>query len=240
MRAMLLAAGRGERMRPLTDDTAKPLLSVGGHALIDFHLHALARAGVSEVVVNLSWQAEKIRRHLGEGGRFGLEVHFSEEGPVPLETGGGIQRALPRLGPGAFLVVNGDVWTDFPLGRLTLPADALAHLVLVPNPAHHPDGDFPLAHSGRVVAEGARLTYSGLGVFHPELFTGCGPGRFPLKPLLDRALALGRLSGELWEGRWFDVGTPARLAELDEALRRGDFAHPALIAAAEASPGAPR
>jgi len=240
MRAMLLAAGRGERMRPLTDDTAKPLLSVGGHALIDYHLRALGQAGVAQVVVNLSWQAEKIRRHVGEGGRFGLEVHFSEEGPVPLETGGGIHRALPRLGPGAFLVVNADVWTDYPLAGLALPADSLAHLVLVPNPGHHPGGDFPLDRSGRIVAEGARLTYSGLGAFHPELFAGCEPGRFPLKPLLDRALAFGRLSGELWEGRWFDVGTPVRLAALDAALRRGDFAHPVLPASDQPSGGGSR
>jgi MurNAc alpha-1-phosphate uridylyltransferase len=239
MKAMLLAAGRGERMRPLTDDTAKPLLPVGGRALIDYHLHALVQAGVSRGVVNLSWQAEKIRRHVGEGDLPGLELQFSDEGPVPLETGGGIQRALPWLGPDAFLVVNGDVWTDYPASGLALPAGSLAHLVLVPNPAHHPRGDFALDRAGRIVGDGVRLTYSGLGAFHPDLFSGSEPGRFPLKPLLDRALALGRLSGEVWEGRWFDVGTPARLAALDEALRRGDFAHPALGAATGASRGAP-
>jgi N-acetyl-alpha-D-muramate 1-phosphate uridylyltransferase len=231
MKAMLLAAGRGERMRPLTDHTAKPLLAAGGRALIDYHLFALQRAGVQSVVVNLSWQASKLRAHLGDGERFGFELHFSEEGPVPLETGGGIYRALPWLGPGAFLVVNADVWTDFPLRSLALPAGSLAHLVLVPNPAHHPGGDFALGGDGRIGDAGTRLTYSGIGVFDPEFFAGCQAGRFPLKPLLDRAREAGRLSGESWTGRWFDVGTPARLAALDLALRAGELVHPAVPAA---------
>ena len=226
MKAMLLAAGRGERMRPLTDHTAKPLLPAGGRALIDYHLFALQHAGVRSVVVNLSWQAAKLRARLGDGARFGLELRFSEEGPVPLETGGGIHRALPWLGPGAFLVVNADVWTDFPLGSLALPAGSLAHLVLVPNPGHHPGGDFALGEDGRIVDAGTKLTYSGIGVFDPEFFAGCQAGRFPLKPLLDRAREAGRLSGEPWTGRWFDVGTPERLAALDSALRAGEFFHP--------------
>jgi len=232
MKAMLLAAGRGERMRPLTDDTAKPLLAAGGHALIDYHLHALQRAGVESVVVNLSWQAARVRAHLGDATRFGFGLRFSEEGPVPLETGGGIHRALPWLAPGPFLVVNADVWTDFPLESLALPAGSLAHLVLVPNPEHHPGGDFALGGSGRIGDEGPKLTYSGLGLFEPGLFEGCRPGRFPLKPLLDRAREAGRLSGEVWAGRWFDVGTPARLEALDRALRAGDFFHPSLPATA--------
>ena len=232
MKAMLLAAGRGERMRPLTDHTAKPLLSVGGRALIDYHLYALQRAGARSVVVNLSWQASRLRAHLGDGGRFGFELRFSEEGPVPLETGGGIYRALPWLGPGAFLVVNADTWTDYPLGSLALPAGSLAHLVLVPNPAHHPGGDFALDEGGRIARDGARLTYSGIGIFDPDLFAGCQAGRFPLKPLLDRSRDTGRLSGELWTGRWFDVGTPARLAALDLALRSGEFSHPSAPAVA--------
>jgi MurNAc alpha-1-phosphate uridylyltransferase len=230
MKAMLLAAGRGERMRPLTDHTAKPLLAAGGRALIDYHLFALQRAGVRSVVVNLSWQASKLRAHLGDGARFGFELHFSDEGPVPLETGGGIFRALPWLGPAAFLVVNADVWTDFPLGSLALPAGSLAHLVLVPNPGHHPGGDFALGEDGRITDTGRKLTYSGIGVFDPEFFAGCQDGRFPLKPLLDRAREAGRLSGESWTGRWFDVGTPARLAALDLALRAGEFLHPSVPA----------
>jgi len=227
VKAMVLAAGRGERMRPLTDEMPKPLLRVGGRALLDYHLQALAGAGIREVVVNLSWQAETLRAHLGDGSRFGLELHLSEEGPVPLDTGGGIHRVLGQLGPGPFLVVNGDVWTDFPIGSLALPEGALAHLVLVPNPPQHPSGDFWLGPGGYIGATGERGTYSGLGVFAPELFAGCSPGRFPLKPLLDRAQAAGRLSGEFWRGHWHDVGTPERLAALDAALLAGDFAHPA-------------
>lgn len=228
MKAMLLAAGRGERMRPLTDDVPKPLLHVGGRPLIEYHLLALAGAGIREVVVNLSWQAGKLRSYLGEGSRFGLALHLSEEGPVPLETGGGIQRALDWLGPGPFLVVNGDVWTDFPLGSLALPGGALAHLVLVPNPPQHPSGDFWLAPGGRIGHAGERGTYSGVAVFDPELFAGCRPGRFPLKPLLDRAREAGRLTGEFWRGHWHDVGTPQRLAALDAALLARDLVHPAV------------
>jgi len=238
MKAMLLAAGRGERMRPLTDTVPKPLLRAGGHALIDYPLHALAAAGVRDVVVNLSWQAAMLRDYLGAGGRYGLSLHFSDEGPVPLETGGGIQRALAWLGEDPFLLVNSDVWTDHPLSSLALPEGSLAHLVLVDNPPHHPQGDFSPDPAGRVREAGPRLTYAGLGVLHPALFAGCGPGRFPLKPLLDRALSQGRLTADRWRGRWIDVGTPARLAELDAALRRGDLVHPAL--AAGAGDGGPR
>lgn len=226
MKAMVLAAGRGERMRPLTDDTPKPLLCAGGRPLIEYHLLALAGAGVREAVVNLSWHADKLRAHLGDGSRFGLELQFSEEGPVPLETGGGIHRALDRLGPGPFLVVNGDVWTDFPLESLSLPEGALAHLVLVPNPPQHPAGDFWLEPGGRIGHAGERGTYSGLAVFDPDLFAGCLPGRFPLKPLLDRARESGQLTGEFWRGHWHDVGTPERLAALDAALQAGDLVHP--------------
>jgi len=237
---MLLAAGRGERMRPLTDSTAKPLLEAGGHALIDYHLHALRAAGVGEVVVNLSWQGERIRSHVGSGARYGLAIAYSDEGPVALEAGGGIHRALPQLGPGAFMVVNGDIWTDYPLASLRLPEGSLAQLVLVANPPQHPAGDFALDPAGRVVPAGPRLTYAGLAAFHPDLFQGCEAGRFPLKPLLDRALAGRRLTGEAWRGRWFDVGTPARLAALDGALRAGEFSHPALATASRGGVTAPR
>jgi len=227
VKAMVLAAGRGERMRPLTDEMPKPLLQVGGRPLIDYHLMALAQAGVREVVVNLSWHGDRLRTHLADGSRYGLSIRFSEEGPVPLETGGGLHRALQWLGPGPFLVVNGDVWTDLSLASLALPPGSFAHLVLVPNPPQHPAGDFWLQPGGRVGAAGERGTYSGIGGFDPALFAGCAPGRFPLKPLLDRAQAQGRLSGEFWRGRWFDVGTPARLEALDEALRAGAIVHPA-------------
>lgn len=237
MRAMLLAAGRGERMRPLTDGTPKPLLEAGGHALVEYHLHALAAAGVRELVVNLSWQGERIRRFLGDGARYGLAIRYSEEGPVPLETGGGIHHALQLLGDEPFLVVNGDVWTDHPLGELRMPTAALAHLLLVPNPAHHPEGDYALGPDGRLVDTGSRLTYAGVGVLAPELFTGCLAGRFPLKPLLDRAMNDGRLTGERLAGAWVDVGTPQRLADLNERLCTGRLAHPALAALRRDPPG---
>jgi MurNAc alpha-1-phosphate uridylyltransferase len=226
VRAIVLAAGRGERMRPLTDDRPKPLLEAGGLALIDWHLHALAGRGVREVVVNLAWQAERLREHVGSGERYGLAVTFSDEGAEALETGGGIHRALRWLGPGPFLVVNGDVWTDYPLGRLALPEGSWAHLVLADNPPHHPRGDFAL-ESGRLTRGEPRLTYAGLGAYDPALFAACTPGKFPLAPLLDAAIAAGRATGEHHRGAWFDVGTPARLAELDGRLRRGELAHPA-------------
>jgi N-acetyl-alpha-D-muramate 1-phosphate uridylyltransferase len=228
MRAIVLAAGRGERMRPLTDDRPKPLLEAGGHALIDYHLHALAAAGVAEVVINLAWQGGRIREQVGDGSRHGLVVRYSDEGETALETGGGIHRALEWLGPGPFLVVNGDIWTDYPLGGLALPPGSQAHLVLVDNPPHHPRGDFGLTTDGRVTRDGTRLTYSGLGAYDPGLFAACTPGRFPLAPLLDAASTAGRLTGEYHGGAWFDVGTPARLAELDVALHSGRLRHPAL------------
>jgi MurNAc alpha-1-phosphate uridylyltransferase len=237
MKAMLLAAGRGERMRPLTDTLPKPLLVAGGHALIDYHLCALAAAGVSELTINLSWHGELIRRHVGGGARFGLAVRYSDEGPVALETGGGIERALPQLGPGAFLLVNADVWTDLPFESVRLPAGSLAHLVLVENPEHHPAGDYALDPAGKIVLEGARLTYAGIAAMHPELFRDCRPGRFPLKPLLDRALSAGRLTGTVWTGRWLDIGTPGRLAALDREVLGGGLRHPLLTAGRALQPG---
>jgi MurNAc alpha-1-phosphate uridylyltransferase len=220
---MVLAAGRGERMRPLTLERPKPLLEVGGLPLIVHHLHALAMAGFRDVVVNLSWLGAQIRSALGDGSRFNVRLAYSDEGPEPLETGGGIFRALPLLGPAPFLVLNGDVWTDYPYAKLReslRPAD-LAHLVLVPNPAHNPNGDFVL-RTGRIVEEpGDRLTFSGVGVYRPELFEGCADGIFKLAPRLRRAARSGRVSGEVHDGEWLDIGTPERLAELDQRLRSG-------------------
>jgi|SRR5579864_2175129 N-acetyl-alpha-D-muramate 1-phosphate uridylyltransferase len=218
MKAMLLAAGRGERMRPLTDALPKPLVQVGGRALIEWHLQALARAGIREVVINLSWLAEKLRAALGDGRDFGVSISWSEEGPVPLETGGGIFRALPQLGPGPFLVVNADIWTDIDFARLRLEPAAHAHLVLIPNPAHHPRGDFGLEGDRVVIRESERLTYSGVGVYRSEFFAGCTAGRFPLLPLLNRAIAAGRVHGEVHSGQWCDVGTAERLAGLSARL----------------------
>lgn len=212
---MILAAGRGERLRPLTDHTPKPLLSVRGKPLIEWHLEALARVGVCEVVINLSWLGALIRRALGDGSRWGLHIQYSEEGPVPLETGGGIFQALPLLGEAPFLIVNGDVFTSLDFAPLALRGDADAHLVLVPNPPQHPRGDFCL-QDGRVGdSDGERLTYSGVGVFSPRLFAGSAAGRFPLLPLFRRAIAAGRLTGERFDGFWNDVGTVERLQQLD-------------------------
>jgi len=217
MKAMLLAAGRGERLRPLTDRTPKPLLEVRGEPLIGWHLRALARAGVREVVINLAWLGGQIRARVGDGARYGLAVQYSAEPEGALETGGGIFQALPLLGPGPFLVVNGDTYTDIEFARLAIAPGELAHLVLVPNPAHHPRGDFAL-RDGLVQAEGEpRLTYSGVGVYRPELFAGCQPGRFPLLPLLQQAIAARALGGELHRGAWTDVGTVERLAALNGA-----------------------
>jgi len=221
MRAMILAAGRGERMRPLTLSRPKPLLRAGGCAVIEHQLRALAAAGFGEVVVNLSWLGEQICAALGDGAPYGLSIRYSEEGPEPLETGGGIFRALPLLGPAPFLVLNGDVWTDYPYGELRhrLQTDDLAHLVLVPNPPHNERGDFVL-RDGRVVedASGERGTFSGLGVYRPELFAGCQDGIFKLAPLLRSAARAGRVSAELYGGEWLDIGTPERLAALDRQL----------------------
>jgi MurNAc alpha-1-phosphate uridylyltransferase len=212
--AMILAAGRGERMRPLTDRSPKPLLPVRGKPLIVHHLEALARSGVREVVINLAWLGEQIRTALGDGSAWGVSIRYSEETAPALETGGGIFRALPWLGSEPFLVVNGDVYTDFEFTSLEIASDVWAQLLLVPNPSHHPEGDFALAH-GRAQEHGSpRWTYAGIGLYRPELFQGCEPGRFPLLPLLRRAMAEGRLGGQLYAGAWSDVGTPERLAAL--------------------------
>lgn len=217
---MLLAAGRGERLRPITDSLPKPLVAVAGRPLIVYHLEALARAGITDVVINLSWLGEKIRAALGDGERHGVRITYSEEGPVPLETGGGIHRALPLLGPGPFLVVNSDVWTDMDFSRvLTLEEGAAARLQLAPNPPHHPRGDFGLEGDFVVQSEAHRFTYTGIGVYRPELFEGCAPGKFPLLPLLERAIAARRLRGEVYRGEWLDIGSPDRLAWLDARER---------------------
>ncbi|WP_285960157.1 N-acetylmuramate alpha-1-phosphate uridylyltransferase MurU [Pseudomonas tohonis] len=220
MRAMILAAGKGERMRPLTLHTPKPLVRAGGTPLIEFHIHALAAAGFSELVINHAWLGQQIEDHLGSGERFGVSIRYSPEGE-PLETGGGIHRALPLLGDEPFLVVNGDIWTDYDFGALRdHPLQGLAHLVLVDNPSHHPGGDFRLA--GGLVSDGVPgepgFTYSGIAVLHPALFDGCSAGAFKLAPLLRRAMGEGRVSGEHFAGRWVDVGTHERLAEVERLI----------------------
>jgi N-acetyl-alpha-D-muramate 1-phosphate uridylyltransferase len=219
MRAMLLAAGRGERMRPLTDHCPKPLLPVAGKPLIAWHLERLAAANITEVVINLSWLGEMIVDKLGDGSAYGVRIQYSREPWPALETGGGLLQALPLLGDDSFLLVNGDVFTDVDFASLKIDSQDLAQLVLVPNPDHHPQGDFWLSRSNRIEIGGSeRLTYSGIAVLHPELFRGATPGRFPLLPWLLRAREAGRLGGQKHLGKWLDIGTPARLAELDAAL----------------------
>ena len=217
---MLLAAGRGERMRPLTDHTPKPLLEVAGRPLIAWHLQRLAQAGIGDVVINLSWLGERIASALGDGSAYGVRIAYSREPWPPLETGGGIRQALPLLGDDPFVLVNGDVYTDVDFAALRLGPDDLAQLVLVPNPEHHPRGDFWLdgARIGHAGAE--RLTYSGIALLRPELLAAAEPGRFALLPWLMKALEAQKLGGQRHDGLWIDVGTPERLAQLDARLRR--------------------
>jgi len=222
MKAFILAAGRGERMRPLTDHTPKPLLEAGGKPLIVWHLERLAAAGFREIVVNHAHLGAQIEAALGDGSRWGLNIRYSPEPPGALETAGGIASALPLLGEDSFLVVNGDVYCDWDFKRAQQLAGRTAHLVMVANPAHHSGGDFSL-DGGRVVyARGEQtLTYAGIGVFSPAFFADVAAGSvMKLRPLLDAAIAAGRLTGERYDGRWVDVGTPQRLAELDAELRK--------------------
>jgi len=220
MKAMILAAGKGERMRPLTLHTPKPLLPVAGVPLIEYHLRALVAAGFKEVVINHAWLGAQIEAHLGSGAGWGLSISYSPEGE-PLETGGGIFKALPLLGNEPFVLVNGDVWTDYDFSRLPQQPVGLAHLVLVDNPGHHGKGDFRL-QQGRVSDgnEGdATLTYSGIAVIDPALFDGCTAGAFKLAPLLRQAMASGRVTGEHYRGHWVDVGTQERLAEVEQLIK---------------------
>lgn len=218
MKAMILAAGRGERMRPLTDHTPKALLKAGGKALIEYRIESLAAAGFRDLVINHAHLGAQIEAHLGNGERYGVRITWSREPDAALETGGGIFQALAWLDGENFLVVNADIWTDYPFARLAKPITDLAHLVLVDNPPQHPQGDFVLQDS-RVLAEGTpRLTFSGIGVYRRDLFRGCQPGRFPLAPLLRHAMESGQVSGEHYTGAWYDIGTPERLDELDRAL----------------------
>jgi MurNAc alpha-1-phosphate uridylyltransferase len=212
---MILAAGRGERMRPLTDSTPKPLLRVRGETLIERHVTALKRAGIERIVINLAWLGAQIRDHLGDGARYGAAIIYSEEAPQALETGGGIVRALPHLSPGPFALVNGDIYTDFPFATLALAAACDAHLVLVPNPPQHPKGDFGLARGMAQPTAQDLYTYAGIAVYRSAFFAGCADGVFPLKPLLLRSMASKRCSAQLYTGLWEDVGTPQRLEELN-------------------------
>lgn len=211
---MILAAGRGERMRPLSDRLPKPLLAVRGKPLIVHHLEKLSRLGVRTVVVNLAWLGERLRAALGDGARWQLRIQYSDEGEAALDAGGGIFRALPWLGSEPFLVVSGDVFTEFDFAALAIAPEALAQLVLVPNPSHHPQGDFALL-DGQVRSRGEPTwTYAGIGLYRPQLFDGCKPGKFALLPPLQAAMATRRLHGQVYTGGWTNVGTPEQLAAL--------------------------
>lgn len=232
MKAMILAAGLGQRMRPLTDTLPKPLLEAGGKPLLQYHLEALRRAGVLDVVINLAYLGEKIRTFVGDGSRFGVRVQYSAESE-PLETGGGILRALPLLGDEPFLLINGDVWTDFdftPLATRQLSADATGHLVMVANPTFHPQGDFMLTADGRLSGDVQstlpRSTFSGISLLNPQLIANYPQRRekFPLVEVLRAAIARDELSGEIYSGQWSDVGTPARLTALSQLLAAGQVA----------------
>ena len=221
MRAMVLAAGRGERMRPLTDMCPKPLLRVAGSPLIEYHLRGLALAGVREVVINLSWLGGQIREFLGDGSAFGLALQYSQEPQPALETGGGVFHALPLLGEQPFLLVNADIYCPFDFSSLDLAGGDLAQLVLVPNPEHNAGGDFVLKR-GRVRSDGGeKLTFAGISLLHPDLFAACKNVAFPLAPLLRGAMSTDRVSGVLHTGTWSDVGTVERLASLESQLSRG-------------------
>jgi MurNAc alpha-1-phosphate uridylyltransferase len=214
-RALIFAAGRGERMRPLSDVTPKPLLQVGGKRLIEWHIEALAAAGVRRVVINTSHLAEQFPTALGDGARWNLRIDYSFEGPEPLETGGGMQNALPLLGGDPFIAVNGDIRCDFDFSTLLHEPDGLAHLVVINNPSHHPTGDFVL-RGGRLLDENeSQLTFAGIGVYRPELLGVHGPGKYSIVPILRAAMREGRVSGEYFHGFWSDVGTPQRLASLE-------------------------
>jgi MurNAc alpha-1-phosphate uridylyltransferase len=247
--ALIFAAGRGERMRPLTDVTPKPLLATGGKPLIVWHLEKLAAAGVREVVINTSHLAEQFPAALGDGVRWGARIHYSYEGPEALETGGGMLRALPLLGDAPFIAVNGDIWSDFDFSTLPQNPHGLAHLVMVGNPEHHARGDFVLRFDGKLdseypdappsglrppspacggrekdmppagAGEGKQLTFAGIGVYRPKLLAGHASGKFSLVPILRTAMREGKVSGEHYRGAWSDIGTPQRLAELGRRLQ---------------------
>nr|VFJ64095.1 MAG: MurNAc alpha-1-phosphate uridylyltransferase [Candidatus Kentron sp. FM]VFJ64628.1 MAG: MurNAc alpha-1-phosphate uridylyltransferase [Candidatus Kentron sp. FM]VFK09038.1 MAG: MurNAc alpha-1-phosphate uridylyltransferase [Candidatus Kentron sp. FM] len=240
MKAMILAAGRGKRMRPLTDRIPKPLLPIAGRSLIVHLIHRLVREGYRDLVINIAYKGNHIETALGNGTAFGARIRYSRESPAALDTGGGILNALPLLGADPFLVINGDIWTDYPFSRLSAPPPpGLAHLVLVPNPPHNAYGDFGLLPEGITALDrdtlpgsglpareasrppharfrlsnhqGERLTFTGMGVYRPALFSDCEPGKFPLGPILRRAVDAGQVTGERYTGEWQDIGTPARL-----------------------------
>jgi N-acetyl-alpha-D-muramate 1-phosphate uridylyltransferase len=227
MKVMLLAAGKGERMQPLTSHTPKPLLQAGGYSLLEHLIRKLAADNFTDLVINHAWLGQQVEAAFGDGSKLGVQIAWSRE-TEPLETAGGIIKALPLLGDAPFAVVNGDIFTDYPFGKLrtALAAQDHVHLVLVTNPAHHPKGDFSIDSSGRLHLPTTSasqpvdtFTYSGIGVFHPQLFAGVTETKYPLLPLLRQAINSQQASGSVYNGKWMDIGTPQRLAQLDQQLR---------------------
>jgi MurNAc alpha-1-phosphate uridylyltransferase len=219
MKAMILAAGRGERLRPHTDITPKPLIQVGQHRLIEYHLLNLVRAGIEDVIINISWLADQIRDTLGDGRHYSTKISYSDEGEEALETAGGIINALPLLDRDPFIVINGDIWCDYDLTALTgKQLDHEAHLVLVRNPEHNTGGDFALANGLISNSGGDMLTYSGIGLYTAELFAGIQPGKRPLAPILRKKAEQNKISGEIYNGKWIDIGNIERLAQLRSFL----------------------
>lgn len=220
MKAMILAAGRGERMRPLTDVTPKPLLLAAGKPIIQYTIEQLVSAGISHIVINIAHLSHQIKQTLGNGRQFGASICYSDEGNTALETAGGIINALPLLGKEPFLVVNGDIANDYDLSQLQYRKIDLAHLILIPNPKHHPQGDFHLAENGLLTEKGEpTLTYSGIGLYHPDLFDNTSAGKIKLGPILRQAMSEKRITGEQFNGFWMDIGTPQRLSVLHHYYR---------------------
>ncbi len=219
MKAMILAAGRGERMRPLTDDCPKPLLQVAGKALIEYHIDALAKAGITELVINHAYLGLQIERYLGDGEKYGVMLKYSPEREGGLETGGGIFQALPLLGETPFVVINGDIWCDYDFAQLPSDFEGQVHLVMVDNPPHNPGGDFYFDRERLLPTGQQKLTFSGIGLYRPEWFASCKPGRYPLAPMLRESIKLDQVSAEHYSGLWWDIGTPERLGELNQKIQ---------------------
>jgi len=219
MKAMILAAGRGKRLRPLTDHTPKPLLEVSDQPLIVYHLLNLKKIGVEEIVINISYLAEQIQAVLGNGSKYGVNITYSYE-PTALETGGGIFQALPLLGPAPFIVISADIWTDYPLQNLPHQLSGLAHLIMVDNPSFHPNGDYGLIDNKLILTDSNRLTYANIGLFHPHLFTNCQAGIFPLRNVFDSAIQAGKITAEHYKGAWANVGTLENLQKLNNELKQ--------------------
>ena len=223
MKAMILAAGHGKRMGDLTNGIPKPLLKIGAapdsKTLIEYHIERLVKAGITNIVINRAQHTDQFDTLLGHGENYGAKITYSDEGGEPLETGGGIYNALPLLNDSSFMIINGDIWCDYPLGKLLHDPEGLAHLILVPNPAHNPDGDFAVDNTGRIRLEGSKKhTFSGLAVYRPELFDECQDGSFALAPILRHTISQDLVAGELYKGEWMDIGTPERLEELSQHI----------------------